>query len=228
MQKANTRLIKEKNQLERYYLYSNEQFFLRFDIQNNLLENFSSLNAITKNDLRAKNLRILERNNLLIDENKNKRRFQSAFLQMRNSSNPSDSTESTCSLSDSRQRSPASVPDEGVSAAGEPKESADQVEAQKLNFKVLFFLSQIKKRFGIKKLNRKSLFANREFLDFMFQLEKGAELKREITKLQFEVDFLSGIGRPGFGFFAGDRSKTKNDASSKKGPCPRETATKRT
>lgn len=197
LRRANTRLVKEKNQLERYYLFSNEQFFLRFDIQNNLLENFSSLNAITKNDLRAKNLRILERNNLLIDENKNKRRFQSAFLQMRDHSNLADSTESSESLLEVHARRPTNARASKFHDQSSPKQKVKgrQIESEKLNFKVLFFLSQIKKRFGIKKLSRKNLLANKGFQDFMFKLEVGAKLKREIEKMEFEISFLSRFGR---------------------------------
>jgi hypothetical protein len=105
LRKENVRLNKEKEELERYYLFSNEQFFLRFDIQNNLLQNFSSLNAITKNDLKAKNLQILEQNNLLVDKNKNKRRFQSVFLQMQEGQNYSHSSTVSESLTETETMS---------------------------------------------------------------------------------------------------------------------------
>ena len=109
LKKENVQLKKEKKELEKYYLYYNEQFFFRFDIQSHLLNNYSSLNAITRNDLREKNLKILEQNELIVDKNKNKRKFQSLFFQIQNNSlSKSESTFSDTNSDSQNEEDPVS------------------------------------------------------------------------------------------------------------------------
>lgn len=109
LKKENVQLKKEKKELEKYYLYYNEQFFFRFDIQSHLLNNYSSLNAITRNDLREKNLKILEQNELIVDKNKNKRKFQSLFFQIQNNSlSKSESTFSDTNSDTQNEEDPVS------------------------------------------------------------------------------------------------------------------------
>ena len=73
------RLYKEKEDLEKYYLLSNEQYFHRFDIQKNLSSNFSSLQYFRNDNFKKKNLNNFNKRNLIVTENEKKPRFKSLF-----------------------------------------------------------------------------------------------------------------------------------------------------
>ena len=79
LSKIGVRLSKEKEDLEKYYLLSNEQYFHRFDIQKNLSSNFSSLQNFQNDNFKKKNMNNFNKRNLIVSENEKKPRFQSLF-----------------------------------------------------------------------------------------------------------------------------------------------------